>query len=627
MHPEMLKYYEKELQFIRSMGKEFAERYPGVAKRLDLGGFECADPYVERLLEGFAFLTARIQLKMDAEFPKFTQNLLSMIYPHYLAPLPSMTIMQFEADLEGGVTETGFTLPRGTRLRSEPSKNSRTRCDFRTAHAVNLWPLQVTQADYLAAGEANNLTRSRQKINSGISLQLSIAAGFSFSSLTTLDKLAFYIDGGGETPSRIYELLLAHCVAIVVQPQQTNKASPAWRVELPPSALQSMGFEADQALLPYTSASFQGYRYLQEYFAFPQRFLFVELKGLQKAISRCATETETLEIAFLFKEKNDLLHSSISQDNFALNCTPAINLFPKRGDRIHVSPHSPRHHIVMDRTHPLDYEVYSLINVTGFDSSLQEQQHFQPFYSNGSANHEKKHHAFYTLHRSPRIAPSTTRHTHTDYIGTEVSLSLVDATEAPYSADLKQLGIQAWCTNRDLPLQITSRRGKTLFSMEDSAPVTQVRSLAGPTPPRPPHAEGENAWRLINHLSLNYLSLLDKDEQQGATALRELLTLYSDISRLEMQRQIDGVLSVSSKPTIRRIPGAGPITFGRGIEITLNCKESAFEGTGIYLLGTVLERFFAKYVSINSFTQTHLKSVERGSITQWPVRTGTRATL
>jgi type VI secretion system protein ImpG len=627
MHPEMLKYYEKELQFIRGMGKEFAERYPGVAKRLDLGGFECADPYVERLLEGFAFLTARIQLKLDAEFPKFTQNLLSMIYPHYLAPLPSMTIMQFEPDLAGGVTEAGFNIPRGTRLRSELGKNSRTRCDFRTAHAVDLWPLQITHATYLQAGEASHLTRSRQKISAGISLHLTIAAGFSFNTLT-LDKLAFYIDGGGETPTRIYELLLAHCATIVVQPVQANQSAPTWKVELPPSALQSMGFEPDQALLPYTDVSFQGYRYLQEYFAFPQRFLFVEINGLQQAISRCTEET--LEIAFLFNEKNDFLQSTISQENFALNCTPAINLFPKRGDRIHLSPHSPRHHVIMDRTSPLDYEVYSLTNVTGFDSSLQEQQHFKPFYgsnSNKNTDHEEKQHAFYTLHRSPRITSSTTRHTHTDYIGTEVFISLVDATETPYAADLKQLGIQAWCTNRDLPLQITSRRGKTLFSMEDSAPVIQVRSLAGPTPPKPPHAEGENAWRLISHLSLNYLSLLDKDEQQGATALRELLTLYSDLSSIEMQRQIDGVLSVSSKPTIRRIPGAGPITFGRGIEITLNCKESAFEGTGIYLLGTVLERFFAKYVSLNSFTQTRLKSVERGNIMQWPVRTGTRATL
>lgn len=623
MHPEMLKYYEKELQFVRGMGKEFAERYPGVAKRLDLGGFECADPYVERLLEGFAFLTARIQLKLDAEFPRFTQNLLDMVYPHYLTPLPSMTIMQFAADLEGGVTEEGFKIPRGTKLRSSQGESNRARCDFRTSQDVSLWPLSITDATYLRAGDANNLTSSRQKISSGISVQIKTAPGIAFKSLS-LDKLVFYIDGGGETPSRIYELLLAHCVTIVIRPVQLNMSKPSWSVELPPSSLQAMGFKADQALLPFTDVSFQGYRYLQEYFAFPQRYLFVELNGLQKAVSRC--EDETLEIAFLFKEKNELLMGAINKDNFAFNCTPAINLFPKRGDRIHLSHSTNRHQVIMDRTNPLDYEVFSLSKVTGFDSSLKEKQHFRPFYTSESTDNEMGHHAFYSIHRTPRITPKS-QHSHSDYVGTEMFISLVDANEAPYEANLKQLGVEALCTNRDLPLQITSSRGKTVFTMEDSAPVNQVRCLAGPTPPRPPHSEGENAWRLISHLSLNYLSLLDKNDQQGATALRELLTLYSDISSTEMRKQIDGVLSVSSKPSIRRIPGAGPITFGRGLEITLNCKESVFEGTGVYLLGTILERFFAKYVSLNSFTQTRLTSIERGEIKIWPVRTGTRDIL
>jgi len=163
--------------------------------------------------------------------------------------------------------------------------------------------------------------------------------------------------------------------------------------------------------------------------------------------------------------------------------------------------------------------------------------------------------------------------------------------------------------------------------MEDSAPVLQVRSLAGPTKPKPPNVEGENAWRLISHLSLNYLSLVDKDKKEGAVALRELLTLYGDMHRSETMKQINGLLSVTSSPAVRRIPGAGPITFGRGLEISLNCKESAFDGMGVYLLGSVLEHFFAKYVSLNSFTQTSLSTVERGKIKQWSVRTGTRAIL
>ncbi|GAA0404426.1 type VI secretion system baseplate subunit TssF [Cocleimonas flava] len=622
MHPEMLKYYEKELQFVRGMGKEFAERYPGVAERLDLGGFECADPYVERLLEGFAFLSARIQLKLDAEFPKFTQNLLDMVYPHYLAPTPSMAIMSFEPDLDGGVTEDGFSIPRGTRLRSSLSEGMRTRCDYRTSQDVNLWPLSIEDVKYLRAGEAEIYNRSSTPVKSGIQVQLKVSPGIEFKSLS-LNNLEFYLDGGGETPHRIYELLLAHCASIVIQPVEKNGKKPSWQMELPANSLSEMGFDQDQALLPYTDVSFQGYRYLQEYFAFPQRFLFVQLSGLKNVIPRC--ESESLEIIFLFKEKNDLLKGALGKDNLSLNCTPAINLFPKRADRIHLSHRSSEHQVIIDRTNPLDYEVFSITGVNGFDSSLQDKQTFSPFYASNNYD-SKRGQAYYTISRKPRLQ-STTNRSDKDYVGTEIFLSLVDSSETPYDEDLKQLGVSALCTNRDLPLHITSRGGKTLFTMEDSAPVLQIRSLAGPTKPKPPNVEGENAWRLISHLSLNYLSLMDKDEKEGAVALRELLTLYGDMHRSETMKQINGVLSVTSNPAVRRIPGAGPITFGRGVEISVNCKESAFDGMGVYLLGSILEHFFAKYVSLNSFTQTNLNTVERGAIKQWSVRTGTRATL
>ncbi len=622
MHPEMLKYYEKELQFVRGMGKEFAERYPGVAERLDLGGFECADPYVERLLEGFAFLSARIQLKLDAEFPKFTQNLLDMVYPHYLAPTPSMAIMNFEPDLDGGVTEEGFSIPKGTRLRSSLSEGMRTRCDYRTSQDVNLWPLSIEEVKYLRAGEAEIHNRSTEPVKSAIQVKLKVSSGIEFKSLP-LDKLEFYLDGGGETPHRVYELLLAHCASIVIQPVEKNGKKPTWKMELPASSLSEMGFDVDQALLPYTDVSFQGYRYLQEYFAFPQRFLFVELSGLQDVIKRC--EAEALEILFLFKEKNELLEGALDKDNLSLNCSPAINLFPKRADRIHLSHRSTEHQVIMDRTNPLDYEVFSITGVNGFDSSLQDKQAFSPFYASNNYD-SKMGQAYYTISRKPRLQ-STTNRSHTDYVGTEIFLSLVDSSETPYDEDLKQLGVSALCTNRDLPLFITSRGGKTLFTMEDSAPVLQIRSLAGPTKPKPPNVEGENAWRLISHLSLNYLSLVDEDETKGAVALRELLTLYGDMHRSETVKQINGLLSVKSSSAVRRIPGAGPITFGRGLEISLNCKESAFDGMGVYLLGSVLEHFFAKYVSLNSFTQTNLSTVERGEIKQWSVRTGTRPIL
>ncbi|HHL18307.1 MAG TPA: type VI secretion system baseplate subunit TssF [Thiothrix sp.] len=625
MEPKLLAYYEKELQFIRDMGGEFAERFPKVAKRLDLGSIECADPYVERLLEGFAFLSARIQLKLDAEFPRFTHHLLDIVYPHYLAPIPSMTIVHFEADLEGGVTEEGFKLPRHTRLRSGATQHSRSRCQFRTAHDVMLWPLKVSQASYMNSGEAAFYAGSRHDVRSGIKLTLEATNGLTLNALP-LDTLRFYLQGSGESPARLHELLMANSCSILAQPV-TDKAKTPWQVTLPPHSIQPVGFDNNEALLPYTDASFQGYRLLQEYFAFSERFLFIELTHLQQALRHCSYAA--LEIIILFNKQNKRLQGMVDQQSFSLHSAAAINLFPKRTDRIHIDHRSTEHHLVIDRTRPRDFEVYALNEVSGFDVNLRKGQTFQPFYSSTYSDLTKKGQGYYSQVRKLRLPPDDER-VSADYLGSEIFLSLVDEQEAPYAADLKQIGVKALCTNRDLPLLlIKNSQGQVEFSLEDSAPVNRIYSLIAPSDPKNGYQEGEYAWRLINHLSLNYLSLLNQDEKQGAHALRELLTLYSESQgqNSDSQQQVEGVLNIESKAIVRRLPGDGAITFGRGTGIHITCRESAFKGSGVFLLGSVLDRFFARYVSTNSFTQMTLSTIERGQIMQWPVRTGTRPTL
>ena len=624
IHPELLKYYEQELQFTREMGKEFAQRYPGVAQQLDLDNFECADPYVERLLEGFAFLSARIQLKLDAEFPKFTQHLLETVYPHYLSPIPSMSIMQFVPDLAGGVSEQGFNLLKGTELRGELAKNTQTRCKYYTTHDVKLWPIRVIEASYLPLGEVSYYAKDQDNIRSGIKLRLKTAEEMPFQLLSALNNLIFYLDGGGEIPNRVYELLFAYTESIVIHPV-SGKFNPAWTRKLSADCIQTVGFETEQALLPYTDISFQGYRLFQEYFNFPQRYLFFDLQNLNTAIQRC--EQDELEIIFLFNEENKSLKDALSVNNFALNCSPAINLFKKAADHIRLSGHSIEHHVIPERTKAMDYEVYAINNVLGFDQNLREKQQFRPFYACEGDDSVDGHQAYYTLRREPRLH-SSNRQASNDYIGTEVFISLVDATETPYSSDLKQLAIELTCTNRNLPqYSVSAENGKIPFTMQDDGPIERVHSLTGLTVPKPPHPEGEAAWRLISQLSLNYLSLLDHDQKKGAAALRQLLSLYSHNAKAQIKKQVNGILSVKSRQIVRRIPGSGPITFGRGVEIILTCKDSAFEGSGVFLLGSILEIFFSKYVSLNSFTQMVLKTVERGIIKRWPVRIGTKAIL
>ena len=622
MDPRLLKYYNHELQHIREMAGEFALEYPKIAGRLGLDGFECADPYVERLLEGFAYLSARVQLKVDAEFPRFTQHLLEMVYPHYLSPTPSMAVVQCQPDLMEGSLNEGFLIPKETSLRSHLGKGEQTACEYRTAHDLTLWPIELIEAEYLnGVGAVANLgIPSLPGLKAGIRLRLKATAGLTFN-LLKLNNLPLYLRGAGELPMQIYEQLLANSFAVVIQP--TNRPL-AWQHIIKQSAVLPLGFVQDEALLPYTPRSFQGYRLLQEYFAFPERYMFVELTQLQVALQQ-SSEVE-VDIIILLNRSNPRLVNEIDVSRFALFCTPAINVFPKRADRIHLTNQTNEYHIVPDRTRPLDYEVYQIREVTGFGSTSDDQQAFLPIYQSSSDTSHQQRRAYYSIIRSPRVISPKQKlqGPRSSYVGHEVFISIVDSNEAPFKSDLRQLGLETLCTNRDLPLQLPIGIGKTDFTIQIGAPVEFIRCLSGPTKPRPSNAYKDTAWKLINHLSLNYLSIINNNEKEGATALRSLLSLYGDNSDASFRKQIEGVLFIQSKPIVRRINTAGPIVFGRGLEITLTVDEAAFEGSGVFLFGMVLEQFFAQYVSLNSFTETVLKTSDRGEIMRWPTRLGQR---
>lgn len=621
MDPRLLRYYDRELRHLREMGGEFAKEYPKIAGRLGLEGFDCADPYVERLLEGFAFLASRVQLKLDAEFPRFTQHLLEIVYPQYLAPTPSMAIVHLQPDLNEGSLADGFTVERGSVLRSVLGKGEQTPCEYRTAHDVTLWPLELIEADYGTRDVASSEVPDLAGVRAGLRLKLRSTAGLSFADLS-LDRLNLYLQGAGEQPMRLYEQMLANALAVVVRP-----ASRAWQEVLPGVPIQPVGFADEEALLPTGSRTFRGYRLLQEYFAFPERYMFVEIEKLQESVRKC-TEKE-LEIIVLFDRIDPLLENAVAADQFSLCCAPAVNLFPKRADRIHVSERQTEFHVVPDRTRPMDFEVYWVESVTGHGTSADQEQEFEPFYSATDLDVDHEAPAYFAVHRVPRQLSSKQRRgaPRSSYIGSELFVSLVDAREAPYPTHLRQLSLSTLCTNRDLPLHISLGHGRTDFTMESGAPVRAVRCLSGPTRPRPSHAEGETAWRLVSHLSLNYLSLADSGEREGAAALRDLLLLYGEASEAAIKKQIEGVKSVTTQPVTRRILNQGPIAFGRGLEVTLTCDEGAFEGTGAFLLGAVLEQFFSKYVSLNSFTETILKTLDRGEVKRWPARVGHRHVL
>ncbi|MFO1498150.1 MAG: type VI secretion system baseplate subunit TssF [Verrucomicrobiota bacterium] len=322
-----------------------------------------------------------------------------------------------------------------------------------------------------------------------------------------------------------------------------------------------------------------------------------------------------------------------------LYCTPAINLFEKTPDRILLSNRFlriPRH--APDRNRPLHFEVYSVKSVTGFGETPDQEQEFHPFYKARDTDLEAR--SFYTS-GARRVFSDRERLTgrRSSYAGTDAFISIVDGDMAPCRTNLRQLGIKAWCTNRHLPIQMVKGVGRTDFEWEMSVPLNAVRILFGPSLPKPslvlagqdpetPQvASGRFAWRIISHLSLNYLSLLNEGPETGAEGLREILRLYADPNDRQTHKQIDGIRAVEHRPILRRVETPGPITFARGLEIAVHFDESAFEGQGVFVLGAVLEQFFARYASLNSFTETVIVTQQRKEIMRWPSQMGRRQIL
>jgi type VI secretion system protein ImpG len=620
MDPRLLDYYNRELAYLRDLGSEFADQYPKVAARLGMKGIEVADPYVERVLEGVAFLGARVQLKMDAEFPRFSQRLVEVVYPNYLAPTPATAIVRFAPKLAETSLIGGYLLPRGTALHAQIAKGEQTACEFRSAHDVTLWPLEIIEATLTGAPSDLPINRlpTGRTVRGSIRLRLRTSGAVPLQQLA-LDRLTVFLSGTDDVAFRLHELLLAHACGVLVC---GSERPVKWSGFLPSSAVIAEGLDESQALLPYEQRSFQGYRLLHEYFAFPPRYLFWSVVGLQQAIQ--GGSGDTFDVVVLLDRAAADLERIVDVKQFALFCTPAVNLFSRRSDRLSVGHGQFEHHVVMDRARPLDFEVYSISEVEGHAASESEPQQFRPFYRVLSGD-DRGAGRYYSMRREARLLSDRARRQgpRTGYIGSEVFLSLVDQAEAPYRGDLRQLTVRAVCTNRDLPL-LMPLGGRTDFTLITSAPVESVKVLRGPSRPSPSLADREITWRLISHLGLNYLTLTEVDREQGGASLRRLLELYAGLADPQTARQIDGVRGLSLRPVTRRLPRPGPLVFGRGIELTLTIDEDSFAGTGAFLLGLVLESFFTRHVSLNTFTETVLRSVQRGEVARWTPRPGER---
>lgn len=621
MDPRLLRAYNDELAYLRETAREFGEEHEAVAGRLGLKTPTDPDPYVERLLEGVAFLSARVQLKLQDQFPEFTQHLLTAVQPHYLAPMPSICIAGFTPkESDPGLVE-GYRIPRGAELTAFAADHKNAPVTFRSGHDVTLYPLRITEAEYLSsrAAVASFAAIADVRAEAGLRLRIAATTGASLDAIRP-DELPLYLDGSESAPGELYRQLIGEAIAVLARDPDSAGGKESW-VHLP--LPRQAGFADDEALLPAEERSFRGYRILSEYFACPERFLFAKLMQPGKAFARCKT---SCDIILLFSRSSPVLPGAVGPSNFRLFATPAINLFEKQLGRVPLSPHVHEFHVVPDRTRPLDFEVFRIAEVKAQVKDSVDPRPVAPLYALGALLYDWRDAIFYvprtTLRRLSTKEQRLRRRT--DYVGTETWLSLTAPGNAERLDDVKELSVRALVTNRELP-ELLTFRGDNHFA-PPPGPVRTVSVLRSPSKPRPPLGLNDAAWRVIAHLTPNYATLAPQDHDDPSM-LRDHLALYGRQDDAAMRRQIDGVTSIRSRPVVRRIPGLDRMAVARGLRITIKLDDASYDKGRIFLFSAVLEHFLAEFTTVNSFTECTFETPMEGILARWPARIGRKTAI
>ena len=581
---ELLGYYNAELNYLHNAGAAFAKQHPKIAGRLELSGDECPDPHVERLLEAFAFLTARVQRNLDEHFPEIAGALLEILYPQLLAPVPSMSIAHFPVDPEQGGITSGYTIPAQAPVYA--ASRDGVNVKFRTCYPVTLWPISVVDAGFVST-DAYDLLDRRSDVATVLRVRLE-THGCDLNELD-LHTLRFYLNGEMRSLGTLYELVFGHVIDVALAPEN---GSP---VILPRDAIRPVGFGKNEDVLPYPAHAHPAYRLLQEYFAFPRKYMFFDLAHLEKKPAG-----RKVDVLLLLDQLPDT-RLQIDRDTFQLGCTPIVNLFRKTTEPIRLDHRQLEYRLVPDSRRERTTEVHTVLKVSASSDETNESHVVRPFYS---FDHEMAVDGARSYWWARRV--STGRK---DVPGTELVLSFLDLDFNPRLPSLQTAFAHTLCTNRNLAEQLPA--GAKL-EIELGGPIGTITALHRPTAQMQPPIGGAAMWRLVSHLSLNHLSLTE--ERAGPIALREILRLYSAFADASVQNQINGVRALTTAQVVRRMNGTAWRGFVRGTEIQLLLDEDAFTGGSAFLFASVLRHFFGLYTGINSFTQLSLRSTRRDQI-------------
>ena len=604
MSDELLPYYERELGYLRHLGAEFARHHPKIAGRLRMSGDAIEDPHVSRLIESVAFLNARVRRKLDDGFPELVDALLDVLHPQFLAPIPSMAIVRFDGDPEATAP---YLVARDTMLETDPVHGPP--CRFKTGYPTQVWPFREQRARM--SGVPFQAPATEQSSRAAAVIQISLGCASKQNGFGKLKpkSLRFFLRGQASRVAELYQRLFEDVLEIAIA-TTPNDPKP---IVLPASALRPVGFEANEGLLPFPARASSAHRLLSEFFAFPIKFHFVDLIGIPA--DQLARFQDKLEIFIYLRNGSRELEQSVDTETFALGCTPIVNLFRRRAEPIQLTHSTSEYHVVPDSRALMANEIWSIDSVTAHARDGKRTE-VQPFYGGGHHSDRSSERAYWHAARRPAPRPEGAKDG-----GTELHLQLVDLGFESFSNDSWVLDVQTTCTNRDLPARLPFGGDQPRLSFSEGAgPIKAARCLTPPTPTVRPERGKDAVWKLVSQLSLNHLSLAN-----GPEALREILSLHDALQSPENRNVIAAVLDVQSRAKSMRIVAGGLPGIVRGLEVSVRLDPERLKASGLYLFACVLERFVARYASVNSFIELVVATDERSSeVRRWKPRAGDR---
>jgi type VI secretion system protein ImpG len=580
------KYYQSELTYLRELGREYARAFPAVAGLL---AEKAGDPDVERLLEGFAFLTARVRERIDDDVPEIIHTLCDLLLPHYLRTLPSCSIVEFTP--VAGALRTRQRIARGTELAAAPIEG--TACRFRTSADVDLLP--VTLQDVIL-----DMSKPSQP---AIRIQFQThEAGRS--AVFHPDGLRVFLNGDPGLTSMVYLWFSHYCRNVSIR----GLSSGAKGVDLGRRAVRAVGFDPECALLPWPKFAPGGYRLLQEYFTLPAKFYFFDLRGLDAFAARAEDKFEII----LHFDRPPPLPSQIDKNLVKLHCSPVINLFASDADPIKVDPNAHEYLLRASEIDPRHMEIYSIERLSGLQAGRTDRKEYKPFFDFLHAIEPDDIPSYFRVRRGNSPLD--------DAIDTYLSVHTPrDVSNTPVE---ETLSIELMVTNRNVSSQL--RLGDISVPAPGSPPFARFKNISQVTVPvRPPFGKALH-WRLVSHLALNYRSLADTE------ALRAVLDLYNFQAAVDRQAgranrlRIEGIRSVSTRPVERLVKGV-PV---RGIGTTIELDENGFAGEGdLYLFASVIDEVLAAHAGINTFSELKAKAHPSQAEYQWTAKSGRQAIL